>query len=230
MKTLFISLYAALSLTAIYAVAAESVFKGQRVVEAAAEIAREHAGAGATVEFTGLVQDIRVAEDVQAELRVARGNGAHAVNVIVDFRNGDGRVVRQITLPFSVKRAQKVAVATRVLRTGEVVRAEDIRLEDRSALGINNAEDPSMVVGRTVRGVVRPGDIIRSETLAPLSGVVRGGTVTVLAGNGGVTIRATGKVLADAKAGEKVAVVREGSKAPLQCVVIDEQTVAIIEE
>lgn len=123
----------------------------------------------------------------------------------------------------------EVAVAMRPLARGETLTAADVRLEERDITRLPSGFLTSLdeVVGMKARRPLATGHVIGRNAVEAPRLVRRGQIVTLVAGSGAVEIRATGKALSDAAAGERVRVRNERSDRVVEGVVANDGTVRV---
>lgn len=88
----------------------------------------------------------------------------------------------------------QVVVAASQLNSGQPIVADDLRLERRTLMNLQDAlSDPAALVGMASRRTLRPGQLVDRRALAPAVLVRRGATVTIVARNQGILVSSTGE-------------------------------------
>lgn len=87
-----------------------------------------------------------------------------------------------------------VVVAASQLNSGQAIGADDLRLERRTLVSLQDAvSDPAPLVGMASRRALRPGQLVDRRVLAPAVLVRRGATVTIVARNQGILVSSVGE-------------------------------------
>jgi flagella basal body P-ring formation protein FlgA len=130
----------------------------------------------------------------------------------------EGMPTQRVRLAGRVVATMPMLIATRRMRAGETVRANDVRVVRVPAarLRAGAAQAPDAAVGQTLR---RPAAADQPLLLADLSSppaVERGQTVTMLYEAPGMTLTAQGRAMETAPRGAAVAVMNLGSRVVVQ--------------
>ena len=113
-----------------------------------------------------------------------------------------------VYVPVSVERRIAVLVLRHAVEREALLGAADVTVEMRSVTGLGSAylSDVTELRGRFVRRTLAAGTTLTVDMLTPNYVVHRGQEVMLLAGAGGIDVRATGRALDDAAAGTRVKV------------------------
>ncbi len=113
-----------------------------------------------------------------------------------------------IFVPVRARTFGPVVVLARAVTPGAALTAADLRVEERdlTAGPAGHFQDPTALVGRTVKRSVAPGQPLTASTVTNSVKVRRGDRVVLLARLGGIDVRMQGEALRDAAVGETVAV------------------------
>lgn len=126
----------------------------------------------------------------------------------------------RLFVPVRVRRVQEVLVLQRPLMPGETLGGDALALESRDVGRVVGAlVDIDAVQGYRLRRPLPAGAILTSADVQSPRLVRRGDSVVVVARAGGIEVRAAGKALGDAGAGERVNVENLSSRRMLQGVV-----------
>jgi len=128
-----------------------------------------------------------------------------------------------------VQAEEKVVIATRALARLQVVAAEDVTVLPRELASLpagyfRRAED---VVGHIAQRNVGAGEVLSPGTVRAPPLVHRGQSVTLLVSGGGLSVRASGTVLADAGLAERVRVKNAQTSRLVEGVVRSADTVEV---
>jgi flagellar basal body P-ring formation protein FlgA len=117
----------------------------------------------------------------------------------------------------------EVAVPSRALARGEVIKANDIAIERRAKTEFSNepAAPVTEILGRAARRALRAGQALRNADLMRPELVQRGEMVTLHYEIPGIAITMRGKALDSGSHGDTVSVLNEQSKRTVQGVVTD---------
>jgi flagella basal body P-ring formation protein FlgA len=132
----------------------------------------------------------------------------------VEVRCETAATAWKLFVPVSVNVQVPVLVATRGLARGQSLGAADVEVQmrDRASLGaawLSSLEDLQAggnASPRVLARAVAPGSILSPSQFANARVVHRGQSVTLVGRSGGFEVRAQGKALSDAGAGERVRV------------------------
>ena len=114
----------------------------------------------------------------------------------------------KLFVPVSVSVQVPVLVATRGLARGDSVTAADVdvQMRERAGLGVSWVGTVTELQGRVLARPVAAGSVLSPAAFAPAHVVRRGQSVTLVGLSGGFEVRAQGKALSDAGAGDRVRV------------------------
>ncbi|MEN3202534.1 MAG: flagellar basal body P-ring formation chaperone FlgA [Atribacterota bacterium] len=145
--------------------------------------------------------------------------------VLVDVTETYKREVRFMPSVYrSVVRAARNLAPGETLREGDVtIRLEPLSPENEKALGNLDA-----VLGRSLRRVVRAGDVVVSSSLARDVLVKRGDLVTLVAQYKGIVVTTAGKARGEGGLGDRIVVENLSSRKRMEGIIVDERTVQVI--
>jgi len=187
--------------------------RGQTAVQDPASIAE-----AATAAVRSLVPEAGLeASPIDPRLRLARCErpllGTLPPNLTVGARvnvrvSCPGSAPWNVFVAVSVFTEGPVLVTNRPLRPGNIISADDIRVEVRRFPGGPGCctDDPQEAIGRVLRRAVANDATLLLDMLDIAPVVRRGEIVTVLAGIPGGEVRASGVALSDARPGETLRV------------------------
>lgn len=183
------------------------------VRDAAIEHARQASPAGANLDAGRLDERLHL-PSCPARL-LTRTASATTTALSVEVRCDSATVAWKLFVPVSVNVQVPVLVVTRGLARGQTVNAADVEVQmrDRANLGpawlastdelLSGDADASP---RVLSRAVAAGSVLSPSLFATTRLVRRGQSVTLVGRNGSFEVRAQGKALADAGAGERVRV------------------------
>ncbi|MGK7345396.1 MAG: flagellar basal body P-ring formation chaperone FlgA [Candidatus Nitrospinota bacterium M3_3B_026] len=145
------------------------------------------------------------AVEIQIPDQNRRGN---SVFVTATFRRG-GKDIARINVLAEASVSMKVAVASRDLKRGEVIKADDVELERiRAGAGYSGyVTSLGQAVGRELDVSVRAGNPLLSNRLSSPKLVRTGDVVTIVASSGPMRITALGRAGQDGDEGDWIRVV-----------------------
>ena len=113
-----------------------------------------------------------------------------------------------IYVPVTIERHISVLVLRHAVTREARLSAEDVSVETRNVTGLGAAylAEPSELHGRTAQRTLAAGTTLTVDMLNPDFVVRRGQEVQLLAGSGGIEVRASGRALQDAPAGVRLQV------------------------
>jgi flagella basal body P-ring formation protein FlgA len=123
-----------------------------------------------------------------------------------------------LIVPVTMSTEAAVWVANRPLRANEPLRDGDLRQEPRRFAGTESCcvRDVTEVLGKVLRRPVAAGTVIKRADIEIADAVKRGEIVTIVAGDQGFEVRASGVALGDAKPGEPVRIRHSSSLRIIQ--------------
>ncbi len=123
-----------------------------------------------------------------------------------------------------------VPVLTRRLWPGAVITAADLQMARVRAtqIGVETAQAPEQIVGRSLRHVVVPGQPVPLAELAAPELVRKGSIVTLELDVGGLSLRAEGEALQAGGLGERIAVLNPLSHAVVQAEIVEPGGVRVV--
>jgi flagellar basal body P-ring formation protein FlgA len=199
-----------------------------RIVQALASRYRVGKTEDLKLSFDRELRAIQLEANAPAELSLARFSYEPASRRFdVTFELGTGRAWRYTG---AAVETVEVAVPSRPLARGELIRANDIAIERRPKTEFSN-EPPAPVtetLGRAARRALRAGQALRNADLMKPELVQRGEMVTLHYEVPGIAITMRGKALESGAEGDTVNVLNEHSKRTLQGTVISAGHVTMI--
>jgi flagella basal body P-ring formation protein FlgA len=145
------------------------------------------------------------------------GSGRFAATLVLDHGEGQPQRVRIVGRAWA---AVPAVVPTRRIGAGEVLRADDLRIERVRAERAQGLADPATVAGLALRRPVAPGQPLLAADLARPAVVVRNAAVLMAITAPGMTISAQGRALQDGAVGEVIRVQNVASRAVLEAEVL----------
>lgn len=141
----------------------------------------------------------------------------------------DGRAVGRATAVLTVRVFQRMLVARRRIRRGEVLTKDMVRLQRGELTSMNNDSitDLADALGREARVDILAFAVVTRQTLTAARVVRRGALVTLLARRGSLRISAHGIAEQDGAAGQLIRVRNRDSQRLVYGRVVDAQTVAV---
>lgn len=228
-NTRLLPLYALLLLLLCSPVVAQSTFSADRLVEAARSYLQRQTEEDAEITYTGQVKDQTFSQSgVQAEIRTSSVGSGSRQNVVFEF-SYNNKVIRQVSLPFTVNRTISVPVVTMDLPAGTLLTSGHIRIEQRPLQTLREQDIVSVddVMGQKLKSNVAASEVLTKSKLTAPDGITRGQTVRLVARSGSIVISTTAKALGDALPGESVNVMRTGAKSVIQAVAIGNGVVEV---
>ncbi len=130
---------------------------------------------------------------------------------------GDRELGRTLVV-LRVEREVEIVVAVRDLAQGELIGAQDLRVERRIAERANLAAavDPALLAGSLARRAIKAGEPVSPQMAAKVPAVRAGSTVAVVWQGDGFAVELQATALGDAKAGERLGLRRAGDGALLR--------------
>lgn len=135
----------------------------------------------------------------------------------------------KLFVPVSVRVQVPVLIANRMLARGETPSAADLRVEtrERGTLGPAWIGDVEQLQGRVLVRPLAAGSLLVPGAFAAAKVVQRGQAVTLISHSGSFQVRAQGKALADAAAGDRVRVENLSSRRIVEGEVLADGSVAV---
>lgn len=208
---------------------AASVLHAQQAIQSLETIraaAEEHvrtrfgAGDGITVSAGSLDPRLRLAPCAGPLVASSAPAGLRAARVTVGVRCTQG-ATWTVYVPVSVESEVQVLVLRHAAARGTQLTEADVMVQTRRVPGFGGAYlgDPRQLVGRTLRKALPSGAVLTPDALEADVVIRRGQQVTLLAASGGIQVRASGRALADGRAGERLKVQNERSNVVVEGVV-----------
>jgi len=122
-----------------------------------------------------------------------------------------------------------VAVASRVLNRGTILRPADLRAERRelSALTSGYETVPERLVGKRLQRALAAGAVVPPNAVRRVPVVRRGETVTIVVQSQGMKVSSSGAALDDGYLGERLQVRNPSSERVVEGLVIDDRRIEI---
>lgn len=193
----------------------------------------QRSGAPATQIDVPRLEDFRLPEDTPGpvELRLSAGSGEDfrgPTPVTLSFRAA-GEEIRRGVVTVDVKRTARALVAARGLRSGELVRAEDIQQVSIDARRVPSrpVHSPYDLVGKRTTRFVAAGTPWSDGLVSEPPAVQRGDVVTLRLEHGALRIERRGEAREDGSLGERIRVTSAGSRREIVGVVAGEGLVHV---
>ena len=192
-------------------------------------------GGGARLEFDARDREALDLMDERWQFKLISGTGqfeagSAMVRAEIYERSKPHLVARSARIQFHVVLAADVVVVARNLSAGDVLSADDVRLERREfrepqrGLLVREVTD---AVGATARSALAAGRLLRPEDLTKTLMVQRGDAVTVYVRGGGFTIKTVCRALESGERGSTVAVQGQDGSGKFYATVIGPRTVEL---
>ncbi len=135
----------------------------------------------------------------------------------------------KIYVPVKISLQTPVIVSQRQLNPGDIIQAQDLRLETQSVSHLNYGyfDQESRVIGQKVKQVIGTGTILTPHMLASLHVIKRGQIVIITATMGGINISTQGKALMDGRTGDTIRVKNTSSGKIIEGAVQENGTVSV---
>ncbi|GHS88845.1 hypothetical protein AGMMS49957_11050 [Synergistales bacterium] len=146
-------------------------------------------------------------------------------SVTLTFRDDGGR---ERSISARMIWTESALVMTRSVKRGEILRASDVMVRqlrvNKAGVYISRPED---IVGRALRKNISQGEAIQKDLLLTSNAVTRGKSVTIVARNGSLVVRAKGEALENGAVGETINVRNVASKTIIRATVTAADTVEV---
>lgn len=179
--------------------------------------------AGAEVKPLGAVADLKLySAPVRLQVQPVeegqlRGNLVLRVQVMQEGESGAEREAASVPVSFLIKRQEQRLVATKVIRKGEPLGAENLALRDMDATyedrGFGSLAE---VEGKNAKAYIGAGKALTRAMVDFPPLIKRGDVLRVLVRSGSVVIEASGTAMRDAREGETLPVQMSETKKLLQ--------------
>jgi flagella basal body P-ring formation protein FlgA len=132
-------------------------------------------------------------------------------------------------VPVTVHVTAEVVIADHDLARGDLIKAEDLRLESRdlSRLHFGYLENPEAAVGNRVRQHIRRDEVITPSRIAAPLAVKRNSRVIIIASNPAVAVRMAGIALENGGIGDRIRVRNRSSKRELEATIVSQGVVQV---
>jgi flagella basal body P-ring formation protein FlgA len=123
-----------------------------------------------------------------------------------------------------------VALSTRAIAKGDILSANDIRIEkrERKAIAANNVTKPTLVIGQAAREPLSPGIILTDDLVSKPILVEKAMAVSVTYAVGGLKLTLRGKANEAGALGDMISVLNPQSKKVIFATVIGPGSVAVL--
>jgi len=126
-----------------------------------------------------------------------------------------------VYVPVKVKVLQAVVVAVRSLAANQIIRASDVKLQQRDIGSLRQGyiNNTRMIVGQELKYPVSLGTVIKPQSVQAQKLVRRGEHIMLVASVGKMEVRMSGTALSDASLGQRVRVKNSSSKRVVEGIV-----------
>ena len=143
----------------------------------------------------------------------------------------DNREMKKIWVKAQVKVSQRVVVAKRVLRPNEIIEDNDLDFMQKDIDQLNGEiyQELSDIVGKKVKTLIFPEQIITSNMVEVPLLVKKGDQLTIVAKNRTLSVKITaqGKAEQNGREGDLIKVTNTVSKKEIQARILDSKTVLV---
>jgi flagella basal body P-ring formation protein FlgA len=191
----------------------------ERVAAALAERPEVGHGKDLSVAFDREVPALHVEPSALGDLRAVRtGYDRNTGRFDITFDLSRGSAGQRLRLIGTVTEMATVAIPTRAIGRGEIVRTADILIERRpkSAVGPNPFDRLDQVIGYAARRPLNPGQPLRANDLMKPEAVRQNEMVTIIYEVPGIGLSARGKAIESGAEGDVVNVLNLQSKRTVQ--------------
>jgi flagella basal body P-ring formation protein FlgA len=142
----------------------------------------------------------------------------------------EGRVVSALPLSGRYEELLEVPVLKRQVRAGDTIKDSDVELRDvaLSRTRSDTISDMASLIGKSPVRAISPGRPIREQEIAKPTLVQKNSIVQMRYNSPGVNITTTGQAVDEGGKGSVISVRNINSKKLVRAVVVDENTVAIV--
>ncbi len=132
-------------------------------------------------------------------------------------------------VPVTVSVMAPVVVAKRDLARGDLITAEDLRLEPRdlSRLHRGYLEHPEDALGNRVRQHIRRDDVITPSRISVPLAVKRNSRVVIVANNPAIAVHMAGTALESGSIGDRIRVRNRSSRRELEATIVSQGVVQV---
>ncbi len=141
----------------------------------------------------------------------------------------DGQIKQTLPMVVEVSVTVPVVVATRPISRGQVIRSQDLALEDRDFVRADELglTEVATAAGQQSRRFIRKGEMVRVRDVKPCPLVERGDLVTALSDVGGLRVRTVVKALESGMLDQTIEVRNEASRERFRAKVVGPQMVKV---
>lgn len=207
-------------------------FRGETIRDNLINEIRKRVGEDAEISVPPSIQDFAF-QDKNVEYLFDFGsadgrklNGNFMVGI--EFRNSQ-KLLRRVEVPARVKIYRSLLVASRTINQGEEITAENTFIK-RMILPPNIEEEdciPEELFGKNALHSIVRGSVITRKVVAEPFAIRRGEKVRIVVLSKTISIMANGTALQDARAGEPVRCLRDGSRSVLLGIAAKDGTIII---
>lgn len=149
-------------------------------------------------------------------------------NLVLKSVDASGRLLQMVRVPVKLFVEDQVGVATRDLSRGEILSAEDFKVEWRDAgqlqTSVPSAEE---IKGQMTRTYIRAGDVIYSSAIQHQAMVSRGDRVKVRVVGPGILLTVMGQALETGGKGQSIKVVNLESQKEFVGVITNSKEIEV---
>lgn len=211
----------------------QTKFSGEAIRSHLMEEIRLRVGDDAEIVVSQSIQDLFFPEkDVTYLFDFESGNSKILCGnfiVGVEFRFGT-KLLRRIEVPARVRIYRDLLVATKTIRQGEIISTDNTTISRKEVPPYVSEEEinPEQLVGRPAFYSIVRGSVITRKMVSENLAIRRGERVRILVILGGISIATNGTALQDARAGETIRCLRDGSRSVLTGLASKDGSIVII--
>jgi len=140
-----------------------------------------------------------------------------------------GQIKQTLPMVVEVSMTVPVVVATRPISRGQVIRSQDVVLDDRDFVRADELglTEVASAAGQQSRRFIRKGEMVRVRDVKPCPLVERGDLVTALSDVGGLRVRTVVKALESGMLDQTIEVRNEASRERFRATVVGPQMVKV---
>ncbi|HAW49463.1 TPA: flagella basal body P-ring formation protein FlgA [bacterium] len=140
----------------------------------------------------------------------------------------DNKPVKRMKVNFGTKRYCDVVVSLREIRPGEIMKKDDLRIENMEITkNIGYIEDLEKVIGKEAIRTILKGEAIKVSYFREPFCIKFGDNINIIKKGKGFYVQTVGKALSSGYAGKKIPVKNISSNKIVQGIVIDSNTVEV---
>ncbi|MGQ9818531.1 MAG: flagellar basal body P-ring formation chaperone FlgA [Candidatus Kapaibacteriales bacterium] len=210
----------------------QSYFGGEKIRQELIKEIRMRVGDDAEIIVSQSIQDISFPLSnvfytfvfASSDSRYLNGNFMAGI----EFRNGS-ELLRRIEVPARVKIYRNLLVAKRTISQGEIISNENTNIEKKELPQNVTYEEciPDNLLGKTASHSIVRGSVITKKLVSEPFAIRRGDKVRIVVLSGMISITTNGTALQDARPGESLRCVRDGTRLVLSGIAAKDGTVII---